>query len=110
MASKNSKMSAANTQECVESYQELITGKYLSELCALFHLLGTLLYSCEPNCRWSFDIKSFSFSLNALRKVRNGEELFVSYCEDDLPYTVRQKKLEQFDFECRCRKCVEEIS
>jgi len=49
---------------------------------------------------------SHTLSTIALEDIDEGQELFISYIDEDAPFDQRKSKLKQFyDFECNCRKC-----
>ena len=41
----------------------------------------------------------------ALRRVRAGEELCISYCDVHQPRDVRRATLRHYGFECACVRC-----
>ncbi|KAJ0974792.1 hypothetical protein J5N97_016757 [Dioscorea zingiberensis] len=44
----------------------------------------------------------------ACRPISVGEEITISYIDEDLPYEERQAQLADYGFKCRCSKCLEE--
>jgi len=44
----------------------------------------------------------------ATRDIKKGEELFISYIEEDDEYEEREAHLRDYMFTCNCAKCVEE--
>jgi SET and MYND domain-containing protein len=44
-----------------------------------------------------------------LRDVEEGEELCISYVENDDDVRKRQESLKEWFFECACRKCETEM-
>ncbi|KAG5545508.1 hypothetical protein RHGRI_017865 [Rhododendron griersonianum] len=44
----------------------------------------------------------------ALRSISKGEEVTISYIDEDLPCEERQAMLADYGFRCRCQKCLEE--
>merc|ERR1711920_136405 len=74
-------------------------GVALSSIVALFN------HSCVPNADWRLDDDG-SVCVYALRNVRAGEELCLSYIDGALEYTERRAKLEEaFFFTCDCSAC-----
>lgn len=42
----------------------------------------------------------------ACREIRKGEELFISYIDESMPFQQRQEKLKaMYLFDCTCPKC-----
>ncbi|KAG6828048.1 hypothetical protein H0H92_009548 [Tricholoma furcatifolium] len=50
----------------------------------IFRKTSFAKHSCTPNAKWSFDIPTFSLRLHALRSIRAGEEITISYVPDHL--------------------------
>nr|XP_048328651.1 histone-lysine N-methyltransferase ATXR2 isoform X2 [Ziziphus jujuba var. spinosa] len=44
----------------------------------------------------------------ALKPMCKGEEVTISYVDEELPFEERQALLEDYGFKCRCPKCMEE--
>ncbi|KAK5677536.1 hypothetical protein LTS10_010108 [Elasticomyces elasticus] len=66
-------------------------------LCAANH-------SCDPNAFFVFETPRAV--LRAARKIKEGEEVFISYKSDTKPFKYRQAELKEFYFfDCRCPKC-----
>lgn len=60
---------------------------------ALFPVLASLNHSCEPNCLVMY-VRGFRApALIAARDIANGEELTLSYIDEDAPYDERQHEL-----------------
>ncbi|MCO5602947.1 hypothetical protein L7F22_057088 [Adiantum nelumboides] len=76
---------------------------------AFFPLQSCLNHSCLPN------IKAFKRDedtdgqavLLATRTIRPGEELTISYIDEDAPWEDRKSMLEDYGFLCNCQKCIE---
>ncbi|CCF73008.1 Histone-lysine N-methyltransferase SMYD3 [Babesia microti strain RI] len=77
------------------------------------HVYGSALYkppitkvnhSCNPNCTIKFSANVIT--MEALRDIRAGKQLFISYTYNVQPRNVRQANLlEQYGFECKCVYC-----
>ena len=70
-------------------------------------------HSCDPNVKWKDDdtTQSSTVRMYALRRVSEGEELFINYHEElsDKPYLVRREVLRQWlGFDCQCARCIQE--
>ena len=65
---------------------------------------SSMNHSCEPNAVVVFD--GPKLSVRALKPVKAGEEVFISYVDSSAPYGVRQAELkDQYFFTCQCKKC-----
>lgn len=58
-----------------------------------------------PNVAHFWDKPSFSLQFRALRYIKAGEELTVTYCDFTAPAAERQKTLEPYGFRCTCVAC-----
>lgn len=69
-------------------------------------------HSCRPNLQVLYsDAGDELLSVRALRDIKPGEELLISYIDESLPYPERQQELyEHYLFTCRCPKCEEEAA
>jgi hypothetical protein len=74
---------------------------------AVYDHISRVNHSCAPNSAHTFSVASFSGQLRAVRNIKKGEEIFVSYCDIDVPTAARQKKLEPYGFQCACRSCID---
>lgn len=77
---------------------------------AFFPLQSCMNHSCQPNAR-AFkreEDRDGQATLIALRLICKGEEVTISYIDEDLPYKERQAMLADYGFRCRCPKCLEE--
>ncbi|KAG8346762.1 SET domain [Trypanosoma vivax] len=75
------------------------------------YAVGSLFnHSCEPNLQvLNSATGDETLVVEALRDCEPGEELYISYIDESLPYAIRQQQLrEHYLFECRCSKCVRE--
>lgn len=70
--------------------------------------VAMLNHRCDPNADWSLDA-SGCLVVRALRPIRSGEELCLSYVETSLPTAERKAHLlTHFGFECGCARCAAE--
>ncbi|KAL1957992.1 hypothetical protein VTO42DRAFT_5204 [Malbranchea cinnamomea] len=61
-------------------------------------------HSCDPNAVVGFD--QGRIFIKALREIKSGEQVFISYVDNTNPFELRQKELlERYFFECTCPKC-----
>jgi len=66
-------------------------------------------HSCDPNCRVLLprgDHENAQAIVQATRTIASGEELLVSYCEEDDPIEERHRALQDYGFACQCGRCV----
>ena len=49
----------------------------------------------------------YTLELVAIRTIVAGDELFISYIDETLPYRERQAQLAKgYQFDCRCPRCL----
>lgn len=69
--------------------------------------LATANHSCDPNAELECDGRHVQ--LVALREIREGEEIFISYIDENEPLETRREMLEErYFFTCSCERCMEE--
>ncbi|XP_054815391.1 histone-lysine N-methyltransferase ATXR2-like isoform X1 [Prosopis cineraria] len=77
---------------------------------AFFPLQSCMNHSCCPNAK-AFkreEDRDGQATIIALTSIRKGEEITISYVDEDLPFEERQASLADYGFRCRCPKCIEE--
>ncbi|KAA8526483.1 hypothetical protein F0562_008314 [Nyssa sinensis] len=77
---------------------------------AFFPLQSCMNHSCHPNAK-AFkreEDRDGQATIIALRPICKGEEVTISYIDEDLPFEERQALLADYGFRCRCPKCLEE--
>ncbi|XP_058072761.1 histone-lysine N-methyltransferase ATXR2-like isoform X2 [Magnolia sinica] len=77
---------------------------------AFFPIQSCMNHSCYPNAK-AFkrdEDRDGEATIIALRPILKGEEITISYIDEDLPYKERQALLADYGFRCRCPKCLEE--
>lgn len=70
-------------------------------------------HSCEPNLEILYDDELNNETLVAVCKtpIKAGDELCISYIDEDLDFRARQQQLEEhYLFRCGCPKCAKEAS
>ena len=68
--------------------------------------VARLNHSCDPNIEWRSVNGSNRIEFVALRDIRAGEELFISYIDQSESRETRQFELENlYGFTCSCSKC-----
>lgn len=61
-------------------------------------------HSCDYNSVVGFD--GDELFVKAVRPIKKGEQIFISYVDASSPYRVRQKELsKRYFFDCQCSKC-----
>jgi SET domain-containing protein len=82
--------------------------RYTSEVGAglLFDpVLAMANHSCDPNAE--IECGGRTVQLVALREIQEGEEVFISYIDEDDPVDVRREQLKsRYFFDCNCERCV----
>ncbi|KAM0937072.1 putative [histone H3]-lysine(4) N-trimethyltransferase chromatin remodeling SET family [Dioscorea sansibarensis] len=77
---------------------------------AFFPLQSCMNHSCAPSAK-AFkrdEDRDGQAVIIACRLISLGEEVTISYIDEDLPYEERQAQLADYGFICRCPKCSEE--
>ncbi|KAL5730979.1 Histone-lysine N-methyltransferase atxr2 [Ranunculus cassubicifolius] len=107
-------------QEEQKEHAEKATRPYLDALgdeysiccdgSAFFPLHSCLNHSCDPNAK-AFkrdEDRDGQAIISAIRPIQKGEEITISYIDEDLPWKERQALLADYGFKCKCSKCLEE--
>lgn len=77
---------------------------------AFFPLQSCMNHSCCPNAK-AFkreEDKDGQATIIALQPISKGEEVTISYIDEDLPFEERQALLADYGFRCKCKKCRED--
>ncbi|KAG9195081.1 hypothetical protein G6011_00201 [Alternaria panax] len=74
----------------------------------LFPKIARINHSCRPNTSYYWSEKLNKRVVYATRKIKAGEEFFVSYISLLLSQEDRQKQLDRFGFKCQCEACAHE--
>ncbi|XP_043544872.1 SET and MYND domain-containing protein 5 isoform X1 [Chiloscyllium plagiosum] len=87
------------------------SGEFLNcEGSGLYVLQSCCNHSCDPNAETSFPENNFLLHLTALRDIKAGEEVCITYldcCQRDRSRHTRHRILrENYLFVCSCPKCV----
>ncbi|KAG5649876.1 hypothetical protein H0H81_001679 [Sphagnurus paluster] len=72
---------------------------------AVYNEMSYINHSCTPNVAHHQHAASFSGQIHALRDIKKGEEIFISYCDIANPTAQRQASLQSYGFQCTCRAC-----
>ncbi|XP_078437215.1 histone-lysine N-methyltransferase ATXR2 isoform X2 [Wolffia australiana] len=87
-----------------DSYQACCEGS------AFFPLQSCMNHSCCPNAK-AFkrdEDKDGQATIIAIRPISRGEEITISYVDEELPYNERRALLADYGFQCQCARCVAE--
>jgi hypothetical protein len=78
---------------------------------AIYLITSFINHSCVPNakCVFSGSKGGSTVKVVALRKIKKGEQIFISYLPDDFDYIQRAYGLFQYGFICKCEKCVSDV-
>ncbi|KAK8985312.1 hypothetical protein V6N11_068577 [Hibiscus sabdariffa] len=96
------------TQPCLDAI-----GEDYSICCqgtAFFPLQSCMNHSCCPNAK-AFkreEDRDGQATIITLRPICKGEEVTISYIDEDLSFEERQALLADYGFRCRCPKCLDE--
>ncbi|XP_057246912.1 histone-lysine N-methyltransferase ATXR2 isoform X2 [Beta vulgaris subsp. vulgaris] len=77
---------------------------------AFFPLQSCMNHSCCPNAK-AFkreNDRDGQATIVAITPIRIGEQVTISYIDEELPYEERQKLLADYGFRCKCSKCMDE--
>ncbi|KAL9657731.1 hypothetical protein ABK040_016226 [Willaertia magna] len=75
-----------------------------------FTIHNCINHSCIPNIVTMSNQLNHNICVKTLQNLKEGDELFISYVDENLPYLERKEKLlEQYLFECRCNKCLQKL-
>ncbi|TDL17417.1 SET domain-containing protein [Rickenella mellea] len=80
--------------------------QYLPHYGGVFLDMSRCNHSCAPNATWDWDHCSLSMEFRALRPIREGEEITISYLCPWKSRSERQKELKtKYNFSCTCPAC-----
>eukprot|EP01064_Diplonema_japonicum_P031740 TRINITY_DN5769_c0_g4_i1.p1 TRINITY_DN5769_c0_g4~~TRINITY_DN5769_c0_g4_i1.p1 ORF type:complete len:416 (+),score=89.84 TRINITY_DN5769_c0_g4_i1:45-1250(+) len=79
-------------------------GQGVYRVCSCFN------HSCEPNIQVMYsDDNDETLVVHAIREIKKGDELCISYIDEDASYNTRQEQLrDHYLFTCICPKCTRE--
>ncbi|KAI1129945.1 hypothetical protein F5Y10DRAFT_276455 [Nemania abortiva] len=73
---------------------------------ALFFRAARFNHSCDPNTRYDAESVEGHWIARAARRIKEGEELLVSYIPNYYGVEERRKSTRSWDFICMCPRCV----
>ncbi|XP_050208401.1 histone-lysine N-methyltransferase ATXR2 [Mercurialis annua] len=77
---------------------------------AFYPLQSCMNHSCHPNAK-AFkreEDRDGQATIIALRPISKGDEVTISYIEEEVPLEERQALLADYGFKCRCARCLQE--
>ncbi|CAH1423548.1 unnamed protein product [Lactuca virosa] len=77
---------------------------------AFFALQSCMNHSCCPTAK-AFkrdEDRDGQATILASRPIKKGEEITISYIDEELPFEERQALLADYGFRCKCLKCIQE--
>ena len=90
--------------------EEMGEDRAAREYGATFLNIDRCNHSCSPNAAHKWDVGRFASDLYALRDVRAGEEICITYTDVTAPRQTRRAKLEKsYGFLCRCTGCLRQV-
>ncbi|KAH8679046.1 hypothetical protein BGZ60DRAFT_428853 [Tricladium varicosporioides] len=65
-----------------------------------------LNHDCRPNARFAFDPETLTHKVHAIRTIKPGEELTISYIDEKVPSSTRHSHIHShWGFACTCATC-----
>ncbi|EDU47822.1 protein containing SET domain [Pyrenophora tritici-repentis] len=96
----------ANTTEEDKLATIFRTNAYMTDdKVGLFPKIARINHSCRPNTGYTWSKRLNKRVVFATRKIKAGEEFFVSYISLAMPQEDRQKHLNKYGFKCQCDAC-----
>ncbi|KAE8845443.1 hypothetical protein HRS9139_00010 [Pyrenophora teres f. teres] len=96
----------ANTTEVDKLATIFRTNAYKTgDKVGLFPKIARINHSCRPNTGYTWSERLNKRVVFATRKIKAGEEFFVSYISLAMPQEDRQKHLDKYGFKCQCDAC-----
>jgi hypothetical protein len=77
----------------------------LSKGSALFAVISCLNHSCEPNVQVAYAEGDRRAALIPMRKLAEGEEVCINYCDVEQELDQRRVDILQYGFVCGCSRC-----
>lgn len=78
-----------------------------SGLRAVFPAAARINHACVPNAQGNFNTSLNKFTIHATHDIQDGEELSISYLEDQLALKTSRQEilLDRYGFGCMCAAC-----
>ncbi|KDQ11587.1 hypothetical protein BOTBODRAFT_57347 [Botryobasidium botryosum FD-172 SS1] len=75
------------------------------QMLAVLMNISRINHSCTPNAEYRWELSSFTFQLRALKSIRPGEQITISYTELYHQRDIRRESLREWSFTCQCPAC-----
>jgi hypothetical protein len=73
---------------------------------ALFPEIAMMNHDCRPNAAYFFDEEMMTHYVHAIRDIRPGEEITITYIDNEKDRRTRMSRLKKnWGFECSCAAC-----
>ncbi|KAF2015145.1 SET domain-containing protein [Aaosphaeria arxii CBS 175.79] len=73
---------------------------------AVFPHAARFNHSCNPNAAFNWNDAIGKETIHAMRKIKEGEQITLTYCDSTLNKAVRSWQLKHYGFFCDCEACV----
>lgn len=71
----------------------------------LFPEIAMLNHDCRPNAAYFFDEETMTQYVHAIRDIHPGEEITITYIDNEKDRKTRLSRLENWGFQCNCLSC-----
>jgi hypothetical protein len=98
----------------ISQIEELLTSDYMNGLCingsAPLTIHNSMNHNCEPNVTSMSSTNDHRVSIVAIKEIKKGDELCLSYIDESLNVHQRRRLLyDNYLFTCNCQKCLREL-
>lgn len=105
----NTEMEKARAEVAKLSLEQLLDAAWPTfHGTGLYASVARLNHSCAPNVKVDFPENAARLRAFALRPIAPGEELCISYIEQQVDVQTRRRQLLEYGFNCICEKCLKE--
>lgn len=71
----------------------------------LFPEIAMLNHDCRPNAAYFFDEQTMTQYVHAIRDIQPGEEITITYIDNEKDRKTRLARLQNWGFQCNCLSC-----
>jgi hypothetical protein len=98
-------LNSVTTMSCSAEGDEVLE----TEGIGLFSIISLMNHSCSPNAALIKlkDCLDDSFAVVAVKEIRLGDEVCISYIDEHEDFNKRKSELREYGFSCACSKCSE---
>jgi tetratricopeptide (TPR) repeat protein len=94
----------------ITGVEDLLRCEYMNNLCVMgtapFTIHNSMNHNCSPNTTGMSNKRDHTISVVAIKDIKKGDELSLSYIDETQDVIVRNKLLmDQYLFECNCERC-----